>query len=390
MPPYYAAADMPRFVFRPLALIGLALVPLHALAADYDLSISRENISLSPAVILTNQPARIYVAVENKGTQDTEGVLQIFDGDTIVSSKAISVKTAGRPDDAWFAWRPTTAGVHRLTVRVITDVSTPDEDRINNEIAFNVTVDRDTDNDGTPDSTDQDDDGDGLADGNDTAPLDATRGRDTDGDGIDDQDDPDRDGDGVTNEREQALGTDPLRRDTDGDGVPDGEDAFPLDRARSRTETARPTPTSTPTPSAVAPRTANPQPTVQSTRPVTAPPTRAPSSTPPSPITTSTPTTTTPSPSSANGGASSPVQPAGLPTESPTAATPAAPVEASTAAGTPPAERPPEATPTAAQATIPPPNESTSPTGTYLLYGIAGLSALLGIFFLIRGLGTGR
>jgi hypothetical protein len=96
-----------------------------------------------------------------------------------------------------------------------------------------------------------DTDGDFLNDGNDTAPLDATKPADSDKDGLTDSwerehftainaqngtGDPDHDR--LTNAEELALGTDPNKADTDGDGATDDDDSDPLDPDSGASEEA--------------------------------------------------------------------------------------------------------------------------------------------------------
>lgn len=347
------------------SLLAFFAAPAFVSAADYDLSVQNSDVVLVPAMPLAGQSARIYVTVQNKGTQDTEGVLQVLDNDVVISSKAISVKASGRPDDVWISWRPGTPGQHTLTIRVIADVSTPDEDRINNEIRVNTTVERDNDSDGIADSIDPDDDNDGVVDGNDTAPLDASRSTDTDNDGIDDSQDPDIDGDGLTNDRERELGTDPKNRDTDGDGIGDAQDAYPLDRSRS----VRPTP---PAPTSAPP--SSPVPTPSPTR-----------QTPPPP---------TPAASSAERAAPAPASPS-QPSPIPAATAPASPIVATSIAQAPMSPDPvptpvpssdieePSPTPDARNTAAPP---SAPKTPLSPLYIVAAVTGLIGLLFLIRGL----
>ncbi len=350
---------LPSLFFASLLVFSSGATPVAA--ADYDLSVQNSDVVLAPATPLAGQNVRIYVTVQNKGTQDTEGVLQVLDNDVVISSKAISVKTSGRPDDVWISWRPTTAGQHALTIRVIADVSTPDEDRINNEIRVNTTVERDNDNDGIADSIDLDDDNDGVADGNDTAPLDASRSTDTDDDGIDDAQDPDIDGDGLPNDRERELGTDPKNRDTDGDGVGDAQDAYPLDRSRSTRATPPvPSPTPAPTPR-LTPTTPAPLPVATSSAPRTAPAS-------PAPATSNPPTAST----------DSPIEPATVATLTATTSVSTAPSPIpSTDIEEPVSPSPARPTSTTARASQP----SFSP-----LYVLAFATGLIGLYFLIRGL----
>lgn len=158
-----------------IAMIVLVGRPLSALAADFDLSITAADISFQPLRAIVNQSSRVTISVSNIGTQDAEGVLQLFDGDTIVSSKAVSAKTQGRPDDAWMTWRPTSIGLHTLHIRLIGDINGRDEDLSNNNVDLSVVVDGDQDGDGVGDAVDPDIDGDGVKNADDAYPFDAAR-----------------------------------------------------------------------------------------------------------------------------------------------------------------------------------------------------------------------
>ncbi len=220
---------MKRFAF--FVLSGLLLTS-PAFAALHDLQIALEDIALEPANPIAKQPVRIYATVRNVGTRDTEATIEFYDGDRKIGSKAVSVRTGGRPDEMWMLWTPVSEGNHLLRVRLVSDSDTPDENADNNVIILDTYADVDTDGDNVPNRVDLDDDNDGALDTKDQFPLDATRSKDTDGDGIDDKIDTDLDNDGLSNEEEVRLSTDPLRRDTDGDGVGDKEDFYPLDPKR--------------------------------------------------------------------------------------------------------------------------------------------------------------
>ncbi|MCK4481918.1 PKD domain-containing protein, partial [Candidatus Bathyarchaeota archaeon] len=87
-----------------------------------------------------------------------------------------------------------------------------------------ITVQRDTDGDGTPDLTDTDDDNDGVNDDEDAFPLDPTETVDADGDGIGNNADTDDDNDGIPDVWEIDNGLDLLDArdaslDPDNDGL---------------------------------------------------------------------------------------------------------------------------------------------------------------------------
>ncbi len=211
--------------------LALAAMPLCAQAAlTYDIQIPAGGITVDHTNIFVGQTAKIYVNVDNIGTNDVEGTAVFKEDGVIIGQKAISAKATGRVEEIWQNWKPTTVGNHVIEVAISPD--TPDATPENNSGQITIFVDKDTDHDGIGDSVDPDIDGDGVPNGQDQFPLDPTRSKDTDGDGIDDSIDSDIDNDGLYNWEETKIGTDPTKYDTDGDHVSDKEDAFPLDPKR--------------------------------------------------------------------------------------------------------------------------------------------------------------
>ena len=262
-----------------LIVLGLFVV-FPAMATTRDAGFTSSDVSINKTPLFAGDTVKVYVTVHNYGDQDLEGNVNFTIDGATVASKVISLRAAGRDEEAWVNWTAT-EGHH--TLRAVLDMEGGDENATNNMVDTDINVERDTDHDGTPDSTDSDDDndgmpdtweiahglnplnpndaladpdadglsnieeyrhntdpnnadtdGDGLNDGIDQNPTDSHITRDTDHDGIDDSVDSDDDNDGLFDFQENTLGTDPLKRDTDGDGVGDKEDAFPLDPSRSR------------------------------------------------------------------------------------------------------------------------------------------------------------
>lgn len=164
----------------------------------YDVAISSGDITYTPARPTIGKSIRIYAAVKNNGTDDVEGLVRFFDGDTFIGGKLFSVRAQNRPEDTWIVWKPTTTGTHALHVEAVNDTPYRDQTPSDNRATISIFVEPDADGDGIPDS-----------------------------------DDPDADNDGLTNTQEASKKTDPLNPDTDGDHVPDATDAFPLDPKRS-------------------------------------------------------------------------------------------------------------------------------------------------------------
>lgn len=165
------------FRLRPLAIFVLCAFvwPALAFASEYDLSTSAADVSFLPSQTVVGQSSRVTVSVTNNGTEDAEGIVQLLDGNVVVSSKAVSSKSQGRPDDVWMVWRPATSGTHALTIRLIADPGMPDQNLSNNEVRFSMAVDGDLDGDGIGDLVDPDVDGDGAANSDDDYMYDPTR-----------------------------------------------------------------------------------------------------------------------------------------------------------------------------------------------------------------------
>ncbi len=211
--------------------LTLAAMPFCAQAAPtYDIQIPAGGITVDHTNIFVGQTAKIYVNVDNIGTNDVEGTAIFKEDGIVIGQKVISAKATGRVEEIWQTWKPTIVGNHVIEVAISPD--TPDATPENNSGQITIFVDKDTDHDDIGDSVDSDIDGDGVPNGQDQFPLDPTRSKDTDGDGIDDSIDSDIDNDGLYNWEEKTIGTDPTKYDTDGDHVGDKEDAFPLDPKR--------------------------------------------------------------------------------------------------------------------------------------------------------------
>lgn len=244
------------------ALATLMLAPA-AFATSGDLALYDGNVNFVSAQILEGNPVRIKANVINNSSSDLLGSVRFStDKGAIGPDQPISA-LAGKSDDVFIDWVPTTYGLHNITVQVIPWDASKD-DASNNVVKKQVYVEQDTDHDGVKNTLDEDIDGDEVANEEDLYPNDGKESKDTDGDGkgnnsdddddndgvldledqlpenpnaskdmdgdqIPDGEDDDVDGDSLTNNDELQNGTDQLNADTDGDTVNDGQDAFPTD-----------------------------------------------------------------------------------------------------------------------------------------------------------------
>jgi len=246
-----------------LLLANLLLGSPIARANDGDLTISDSDITFSSDTFLEGRSVRIRASVHNNSEGDLLGFVRFTaNGVQIGSDQPISA-LAGKTDDVFVDWDPSSYGNQSISVSVIpwensgdnpsnnTVVKTAYVDQDSDHDTFPNTVDRDDDGDGTADvddafplnnheskdsdgdgignNEDTDDDNDSILDAEDAFPEDATYSKDTDKDGTPDETDEDIDGDGILNTDENSAGTDPTITDTDGDKVSDKEDSFPTD-----------------------------------------------------------------------------------------------------------------------------------------------------------------
>lgn len=234
-------------------------------AASGDLAISDADVWFSTSTFLEGQSVSMWVSVHNNSPYDLLGTVQVStDKGSVGTDQPISA-LAGKTDEVFLDWVPSTYGTYNLTVTIIPWDSSSDNPA-NNSVQKQITVLQDTDGDGITNSADPDMDGDGVANEEDAFPVTRSESEDTDGDGqgnnadldddndgtpdtedempedsrytkdqdkdgIPDEEDEDIDGDGLSNEEEALLETDTKNTDSDADSAPDGADAFPTDPA---------------------------------------------------------------------------------------------------------------------------------------------------------------
>ena len=246
------------------ALLALSILGAPStFASGGDLSVGSSSVWFSTDSYLEGNTIRIWASVANNSSEDLLGSVHLTaNGNQIGSDQAVSA-LAGKTDEVFVDWTPSTYGTYSIQVTVTPWEATGD-DGSNNSTSKSVTVVQDTDRDGISNASDADDDNDGVLDSEDAFPTNRDEIKDSDGDGkgnnadtdddndgtldVDDQlpEDPkftkDMDGDGfadeidedidgdlLSNEAETSTGTMMVVRDTDGDFVIDGTDAFPLD-----------------------------------------------------------------------------------------------------------------------------------------------------------------
>lgn len=167
-----------------------------------EIHMMQDDIVFRPSALIKDQLTHVYVSITSLCNEDTEGsVVFMVDGESI-GTKAFSLRANGKPEEVWITWTPHDYAKHMFGVMIRSDQAV-----LTDTITREIFVDRDTDQDGTPDQRDADNDNDGVLD-------------------VD----------------EIKQKTDPWRPDTDGDGVDDKTDVFPIDMKRSTLETASSTP----------------------------------------------------------------------------------------------------------------------------------------------------
>lgn len=218
----------------------LALAPISANAADYDLSIPGGGFYAYDTSVLVGETVKLYAFIDNLGTVDVEATAICKVGDSLINAKPLSARANGATEEVWFTWTPLSPGTYTISLNIPLDSGLTDPNPSDNYSEIQFTVDTDADGDGIGDSDDPDDDNDGVPDTDDDYPNDPSRDTDTDGDGQDDSVDSDDDNDGLYDWEDEAQGSSPVKYDTDGDGVNDKDDAYPTDPNRSSGDVAIP------------------------------------------------------------------------------------------------------------------------------------------------------
>lgn len=235
--------------------------PTHATGGD--LSLGDASVWFSTDSYLEGHTIRIWASVANGSTEDLLGSVRISANSKQVGVDQAVSALAGKTDEVFVDWVPTSYGTYSITVTV-TPWESAGDNPSNNTVTKSVTVVQDSDRDGNPNSTDvdddndnvndeedefptnkeeskdsdgdgqgnnadQDDDNDGTGDAADQLPEDPNYTKDMDGDGFADEIDKDVDGDGLENKDETRASTTITNPDSDGDFYLDGTDLYPLD-----------------------------------------------------------------------------------------------------------------------------------------------------------------
>ncbi len=213
-------------VFLLAVLASHLVLPSIAFAAT-NLTVGPQDIRFSKAEPLVGESIRIYAKIANRGNDDQRGIVKFFEGKNkqIGPDQPFSI-LQNNTADVFTDYTNLAYGEKNISVRVI-PFGKAGELITSQTTLF---VDRDSDQDGTPDRKDDDDDNDGVIDEKDAFPFDPKESADNDKDGIGDNKDSDDDNDGLLDQEEEAKGTDPKRFDSDGDERGDKDDIFPLDK----------------------------------------------------------------------------------------------------------------------------------------------------------------
>jgi len=124
----------------------------------------------------SGKEVRVYTTLANSSSADFSGVVEFYDGETVINNAQVTLERNGGFQVVWADWVPE-EGDHRVGVRITEATLTPpggepEVVEYNAEPAvLNRFVDTDTDEDGIGNKEDDDDDNDGIPDSEDTEPL---------------------------------------------------------------------------------------------------------------------------------------------------------------------------------------------------------------------------
>lgn len=195
----------------------MTMTPI-AYAATGDLAIAADSLRFSRSPLIEGKKVRVYATTKNNGNDDLYGTIKFInrtESKQIGNDQAISA-IAGKTDDVFVDWVPN-AGTFTIAAEIYPWDKSGDS-KANNTTTIEVTVLKDTDRDGVPDTSD-------------SFPTNRTEWRDTDHDGAGDNiekkdgtnpQNPDSDGDRLNDGDEiNTYHTDPLKKDTDNDLLSD-------------------------------------------------------------------------------------------------------------------------------------------------------------------------
>ncbi|MBI4142634.1 hypothetical protein HY480_02045 [Candidatus Uhrbacteria bacterium] len=136
------------------AFVIVVLLPSAVFARAFDVGITRAGITFVPAPFFIGDHVRVYATVENVGERDVDGSVFFSENGTAIGTpQPFSARARGANEEVWVGWQPATAGDRQITVRVVANPDTRDEDLTNNEMFASVFVDRDANGNRIGDST---------------------------------------------------------------------------------------------------------------------------------------------------------------------------------------------------------------------------------------------
>ena len=119
---------------------------------------------------------RVYTTLANSSSADFSGVVEFYDGESVIGSAQVTLERNGGFQVVWADWVPE-EGNHSVGVKITQASLTPPGgepeavEYTNEPATLNRFIDTDTDEDGIGNKEDNDDDNDGIPDSEDTNPL---------------------------------------------------------------------------------------------------------------------------------------------------------------------------------------------------------------------------
>ncbi len=124
----------------------------------------------------SGEQVRVYTTLANSSQDDFKGVVEFYDGETVIGSAQVSLERNGGFQVVWADWVPK-EGNHKISVKITKASLTPLGGKpevveySNKPVTVDRFVDTDTDGDGIGNKDDSDDDNDGIPDNKDAQPL---------------------------------------------------------------------------------------------------------------------------------------------------------------------------------------------------------------------------
>lgn len=166
----------PIIIFLLSVLLLTASTSVHAKVDATHVGFVDSSVWFDHEPFFSGEEVRVYTTLANSSPADFKGVVEFYDGETMIGTSQVTLERNGGFQVLWTDWVPQ-EGTHTVQVQITEATLTPPGGKAESivyertPISLNRFVDTDTDGDGIGNKEDIDDDGDGIPDTEDPEPL---------------------------------------------------------------------------------------------------------------------------------------------------------------------------------------------------------------------------